>query len=309
MRWLALAALSSIALAAAWSSSAPRAASAASCVGARVHYGQAPKPLLGVRLPWIAAGRKGRSLIGHLFYYGQSLREQSRDRLTIYTGGELPGGGSTKILWAVRPVSSSQIVISGRRLDGPGTFQQQFRAASATEGTVFPSIVNVPSAGCWLITVRNGRVTGRFAVAAIDPPAPERPAACTEDEVGQLVGRFAGSFNDGELDALDRIFAREPDFEWYSTPAPGERLLLSSAADRASLVPYFGERHRLGERLTITRFRFNGNTAGSRPYGNFEYSLTRRASDLAPTAYAGKGAALCYRDRSDEIIVWSMGEA
>jgi hypothetical protein len=171
MRWFGLTALVSMALVAASSSSAPQPARASSCVGAQVHYEQAPKPRLGIRLPWIAAGRQGRKVIGHLFYYGQSLREQSGGRLMIYTGGELPGGGSTKVLWIVRPVSSSQVVISGRQLDGPGTFEQQFRSASATEGTVFPSIVNVPSAGCWLVTVRNGRVAGRFGVVAIDAPA------------------------------------------------------------------------------------------------------------------------------------------
>ncbi len=108
-------------------------------------------------------------MIGHLFYYDASLREQG-DRLLIYTDGELPGGGATKILWVVKPLSSSQVSISGRRLDGAGTFAQRFRSASSPDGTVFPSIVDVPSAGCWLLTVRSGRVTGRFAVVAADAP-------------------------------------------------------------------------------------------------------------------------------------------
>jgi hypothetical protein len=171
MRWFVVTALVIVATAAASSSSRPDRARAASCLGAPVHYEAAPKPRLSIRLPWIAAGRQGRKVIGHLFYYGASLREQSRDRLTIYTGGELPGGGSTKILWIVRPVSSSWVDVSGRQLDGPGTFEQRFGSASATEGTVFPSIVTVPTAGCWLLTVRNGRVAGRFAVVAIDAPA------------------------------------------------------------------------------------------------------------------------------------------
>ena len=172
MRCFVITALALVALAAASSSSAPQPAGASSCVGAQVHYEQAPKPRLGIRLPWIAAGARGRKVIGHLFYYGQSLREQSGSRLMIYTGGELPGGGSTKVLWIVRPLSSSRVVISGRQLDGPGTFEQQLRAASSTSGPVFPSIVDVPSAGCWSVTVRNGRVAGRFAVVAIDPASP-----------------------------------------------------------------------------------------------------------------------------------------
>jgi hypothetical protein len=140
------------------------------------------------------------------------------------------------------------------------------------------------------------------------PPSAEQPVACANEEVQGLVERFVRAFANGNLQALDEIFADEPDFEWYSTAAPGERLL-PLAGDRASLVPYFRQRHEVGERLTINSFRFTGNTVRSRPYGNFEYSLTRSANDLAPTAYAGKGAAICYRDRSDLLIVWLMVEA
>ena len=172
MRWLVIAALGLVALLGAVSPAAPQRPLAEACVGARVHYEQAPKPRLSIRLPWIAAGRQGRKVIGHLFYYGEPLRQQSGGRLTIYTGGELPGGGSTKILWIVRPLFSSQVIISGRQLDGPGTFEQWERSASSSTGTVFPSIVDVPSAGCWLLTVRNGRLAGRFAVTAIDAPSP-----------------------------------------------------------------------------------------------------------------------------------------
>lgn len=100
------------------------------------------------------------------------------------------------------------------------------------------------------------------------------------------------------------FFAREPEFEWYSTDAPGERLR-GSAYDRSSLMPYFASRHAAGERLVLRSFKFNGNS--STPYGNFEYGLIRRAEDLRPTPYYGKGAAFCYRTRSDVIFVWSMG--
>jgi hypothetical protein len=169
MRWLAIAAVTLVALLAGPSSSAPQTARASSCVAAQVHYGPAPKPRLSIRLPWIAAGRPSHQVVGHLFYYGNELRQSSR--LTIYTGGELPGGGSTKILWIPRPLQSSQVVIDGTQLDGTGHFQQQFRGASSTSGTVFPSIVSVPSAGCWLLTIRNGRTLGRFAVVAVDRPS------------------------------------------------------------------------------------------------------------------------------------------
>jgi hypothetical protein len=171
MRWLPITALFLVALVGALDSVTSPRADASPCLSAPVHYELAPKPRLGIRLPWIAAGRPGRRVIGHLFYYGELLRNQSRDRLSIYTGGELPGGGSTKVLWVVRPLFSSQLIIAGRQLDGPGTFEQKFRSASSTDGTVFPSIVDVPNAGCWLLTVRNGPVIGRFAVVAFASPS------------------------------------------------------------------------------------------------------------------------------------------
>jgi hypothetical protein len=136
------------------------------------------------------------------------------------------------------------------------------------------------------------------------PPKSEAPKLCTADEVETVVRRFANAFNRGDLWALDSVFAQEPDFQWYSTDAPGQRST-PVADDRLSLMSYLAARHARGERLTLRSFRFNGNTPS--PYGNFEYRLTRSAGDLEPTPYHGKGAALCYRQRPDVIFVWSMG--
>jgi hypothetical protein len=170
VRWVTITAIGLAAVVGVFASLAPPRAKASSCVGARVHYEQAPKPRLGIRLPWIAAGLPKRAIIGHLFYYNQELRNEAG--LTIYTNGELPRGGSTKVLWIVRPVFSSVLQVSGRQLDGPGTFEQQFRSASSSSGVVFPSIVNVPSPGCWQLMVQNGPVTRRFTVAAISATTP-----------------------------------------------------------------------------------------------------------------------------------------
>lgn len=157
-----------------------------------------------------------------------------------------------------------------------------------------------------LAPVRVLRVFARHGVPTrtpSQPPEPEQPTLCTAPEVETLVRRFIDAFNMGDLRALDAVFAREPQFEWYSTDAPGERLHAASS-DRSSLLPYFGGRHALNERLTLRSFKFNGNGSG---YGNFEYGLTRSAEDLRPTGYHGKGASFCYRNRSDVIFVWSMG--
>jgi hypothetical protein len=142
---------------------------------------------------------------------------------------------------------------------------------------------------------------------APEPPIAEQPTLCTAGEVESLVRRFIDAFNTGDLGVLDALFAREPDFEWYSTDAPGERFT-PLANDRPSLVPYVAGRSARGEQLTLRSFRFNANSSRPlRPYGNFEYGLTRSADDLQPTPYYGKGAAFCYGTWPDVIFVWSMG--
>ena len=217
-----------------------------------------------------------------------------------------------KILWVFLGRSAKgrggvQLVVRGRRLDKPGSFRQAFAAVfySGQQGAPsYASIVDVPTAGCWRLQLSTGTLRSSVLFQAVT--VPEQPALCSADEVETLVERFVGAFNAGDAGELDRIFAREPDVEWYSTGGPGERLD-PVARDRPSLVPYFRDRHALGEQLTLRSFMFNGDTTGARTYGNFVYTLTRGADDLAPTPYRGKGAALCYPNRPDTIFVWSMG--
>jgi len=74
------------------------------------------------------------------------------------------------------------------------------------------------------------------------PPA--RP--CEPAEVASLVVRFIDALNAGNTRRLDRLVAREPDFRWYSTDAPGQRFL-PIASDRASLMRYYARRHAQGD--------------------------------------------------------------
>jgi hypothetical protein len=126
---------------------------------------------------------------------------------------------------------------------------------------------------------------------------------CNKRELRSLVASFTDAFNAGELERLDRLFAREPGFEWYSTDAPGARFD-TDARERATLVSYFARRVAKREQLSLRSFRFVGNSNG---YGHFHYALVRRADDLAPTGYVGKGAAICTAE-GDVIAVWSMGQ-
>lgn len=128
------------------------------------------------------------------------------------------------------------------------------------------------------------------------------PASCRRDQVNRLVSDFFDAFNAGNLTELERLVANQPEFQWYSTDAPGERLQ-GEASDRSTLVGYFNARHDSGEHLTLRRFQFNGYDQG---YGHFEYQLTRSANSLARTRYEGNGAALC-KATGSVIAVWSMG--
>ena len=147
------------------------------------------------------------------------------------------------------------------------------------------------------------------STAAAAAPRPQ-PTLCSTTEVERAVGRFVDAFNRGDRRTLASVWSAEPDFQWYSTPAPGERLH-GVAQDRPSLVTYFLRRQAKSERLELTALRVNSNTQAVRPYGNFEYRLIRRARDLTPTKYEGKGALHCYSARvgPDKLIVWSMAPA
>jgi len=125
---------------------------------------------------------------------------------------------------------------------------------------------------------------------------------CTEASVRKLVNQFVVAFNLGDQRALQQLWAPQgKGFDWYATDAPGQRIR-SDAMDRAGLERYFARRHFARESLRLTSFQFSGNAAA---YGNFQYTLIRQADGLAPTAYTGKGAALCGPTRA-MLGVWSM---
>src|SRR6266542_3703052 len=88
------------------------------------------------------------------------------DSAVIYAGGRALEGWNTKFLWW-SPHPGPGLTIIGRRVDGVGRFQQKFGSASADEGIVFPSIVEIPTAGCWATTVQTGRTAGLIVFQAV----------------------------------------------------------------------------------------------------------------------------------------------
>lgn len=133
---------------------------ASACISALVTYSLPSDPGAPAGVPWIHAG----PVYGYLFYYEAAGPWKSQtDRVMITPGGGIPGQYATKILWHV-PGGSGIVSIDGQRLDGRGHFRQRF---SVTGRNDYPSIVHVPSPGCWRITVTSGRRSGRFAFLAV----------------------------------------------------------------------------------------------------------------------------------------------
>jgi hypothetical protein len=116
-------------------------------------------------VPWVRVGSAFRA---YLFFYAAELadgRVNQSPGTVIYTGGGT-SAFSTKILWVPQHPSPSAVV-TGQQLDGSGRFTQNLSRAGGGE---FPSIIQVPTAGCWKLSVRSGRSRASIVVQAIDPP-------------------------------------------------------------------------------------------------------------------------------------------
>jgi hypothetical protein len=121
-----------------------------------------PHPKFG-RITWMQATPRTDGVTAILFV----STVPDADAAVIYAGGHAPEGWSTKFLWW-SPHPGPGLTITGRRVDGlEGRFQQRFGSASSEEGIVFPSIVDIPTAGCWATTVQTGRTAGLIVFQAV----------------------------------------------------------------------------------------------------------------------------------------------
>jgi hypothetical protein len=65
-----------------------------------------------------------------------------------------PSDPSNKILWIMRlPRHGSRLVIRATPLHAPTPVVTLTRPADSGPGEIYPSIVNVPRAGCWRLTL------------------------------------------------------------------------------------------------------------------------------------------------------------
>jgi hypothetical protein len=111
-------------------------------------------------VPWIKAGSPSSGIIGYLFFIGPEASKNQAYQ-PLHTGGRYPDGRNTKILWVIDSSNASNsIEITGKKVSATHeTFQQSFPMALSPAGN-YPSIVNVPTPGCWQLRLKSGTITG-----------------------------------------------------------------------------------------------------------------------------------------------------
>jgi hypothetical protein len=104
-------------------------------------------------VPWIRADLSSSQVTAFLFFV-EPTYPHTHLYQPLHTGGGYSDGRSTKILWILdAPNPPGEVTITGVKVSSPSeTFQQTFPVAgSASPGANYPSIVKVPTSGCWQI--------------------------------------------------------------------------------------------------------------------------------------------------------------
>jgi len=128
-----------------------------------------------------------------------------------------------------------------------------------------------------------------------DPYTSPGGVRCDVTAVRSTLAAFVRAYNRGDVRRLDQLFSRKG-FAWYFATGPS-RELRGAKQNRRSLIPYFRERHRRGDRLALGTYRFNGYDR-PRDRGHFGLAGRRRADDFHDGRWStmvGKGALDCSR--------------
>lgn len=121
--------------------------------------GMGPNPVdPGVIGGWVAASPASSRINGTLTIPGV-------EGAAIYAGGHWPDGTNTKVLWRTAGIADG-LRIAGIRLDGAETLRLTLPSRTVPAG-IYPSMVNVPVPGCWLLTLRGGGRGGVIVVSAL----------------------------------------------------------------------------------------------------------------------------------------------
>jgi hypothetical protein len=169
-RRAALLALVVAALAAAGLGHARSTEPSARCAATPVHYGDNGAFSFD-RAAWIAAGTGRDRLTGFVHAHDDNLGDA---RVRTAAGYTIYAGRDNKIAWLPQSFEGvgRRLIVTARRLDGPGAIRWRFPRALSPR--FFPSGLRLPTAGCWRVTLRSGRLRGTFDVRAVDPPATPR---------------------------------------------------------------------------------------------------------------------------------------
>lgn len=160
--------------------SPPAAKAPHACEPAQVRYDPYPGRGEGLsQIPWIAGKPQSSGLVGLLWYWPDEWRRQQVEEARVYTGGVAPLGWNVKILWAfvapsVRGHGGGELVVEGRRLDGRGRFEDRFAAigyAGQKGAPSYASIVDVPTPGCWRLTLTTGTLRAEVDLRVEDGSA------------------------------------------------------------------------------------------------------------------------------------------
>jgi len=131
---------------------------------------------------------------------------------------------------------------------------------------------------------------------------------CDVAALRRTLTSFIRAYNSGYTRRLDRLFSREQ-FVWYSAIGPS-RNMRGSKQNRATLIPYFRERHSHADRMRLVRYRFNGYDR-ARNLGHFELRGKRRADDMQDGRWlrmTAKGALDCAKPPVTIAVMMVGGE-
>jgi hypothetical protein len=116
------------------------------------------------QIPWIRGEPRDSGLVALLWYWPQEWQRRHLREARIFTGGVAPAGYNVKVMWVFLSHSAvgragSELVVDGRRLDGPGRFKDSFAAigyAGQGKAPSYASIIVVPEPGCWRLNLSSG---------------------------------------------------------------------------------------------------------------------------------------------------------
>lgn len=117
-------------------------------------------------VPWAQADPLSSQITAFL-YFMPITYQHTHTYEPLHTGGSYPDGRSTKILWVLGDTTqpSESLVLTGVKVSAPQeTFRQTFAVGGGPgPGWGAPSIVRVPTPGCWQLQV-NGVASITFWV-------------------------------------------------------------------------------------------------------------------------------------------------